>query len=206
MLRKVSMLLIAAALAQPASADVMFSWRLTHASPSMPPGLNLELVFSDAAVAAGSLALDIDNDCTIEPLCVVDPQDSLISLSYWFDDVEGGSPAKWNQIHYEYMVPPYYRHDRISLNLTFLPHGYLAGNIWANNGASDFHMQSVGPEFTVVAARSDEPWACGSTHPDCNGARGVIRDVKAQDLPEPPVLALGALGAIGAWLARRRRR
>lgn len=203
MLRKVSMLFIAAALAQPASADVMFSWRLTQASPSMPPGLNLELVFSDAAVAAGSLVLDIDNDCEFGPPCVPDPQTSLLSLNYWFD---GGGSQQWNHIQYERTTLPVYRHDRISLNLTFLPHGYLAGSIWANDGFSDFHMQSVGPEFTMVAAHSDEPWACGTAYPDCHGARGVIRDVNAQDLPEPPVLALGLLGAAGAWLARRRRR
>jgi hypothetical protein len=76
-------LLLAAALALPAQAAVTYSWQQLNTSGSMPPGLNLELAFSEEAVAAGALYLNIRNECDIGPPCI-DPQSSLLSLRYWF--------------------------------------------------------------------------------------------------------------------------
>jgi MYXO-CTERM domain-containing protein len=170
----------------------------------MPEGLHIELLFSDAAVAKGSLALEIDNQCWLGEPCL-DPQDSLLSLRYWYDGVDwNGNPEKWNLIDYGYRTMPRYYGDRISVNLSFLPGGFLSGSLWANDGNSHFHIESAGPVFTMLAARSDEAYGCGWLNPEfCQGAQGMLR---THEVPEPPVVALGAIGLIGAWFARRRRR
>jgi MYXO-CTERM domain-containing protein len=207
MLRTLSCLLAAALVSQPVSAEVIYTWRQTHASPDMPSGLNLELVFSDAAVARGSLYLEVDNRCNEMDPCI-DPQDSLLSLRYWYDGLwPDGSQAAWNIIEYGYRSLPRYWSDYVFMDISFLPGGVLGGTIRANDSNSDFLMESKGSLFTMVSAHSDEFFGCGEVYPDCHGSRGLLLDTRVEHpVDEPPLLALGVLGAFGAWFARRRRR
>jgi len=196
--------LLVMALAQPAHAAVTYSWQQVSASSSMPTGLNLELAFSDEAVAAGQLRLDIRNECDIGPPCL-DPQSSLLSLRYWFDDpyVSG----QHNLIAYDYRTEPRNYYDRIIIDLTFLAGGSLGGNIFASDGNSDFRMASQGALFSVIDANSDEPFGCGYRYPNCAGATGMLlASDEVAAVPEPGTQAIVGLGLIAAWCARRRRR
>jgi hypothetical protein len=198
-------LLLAAALALPAQAAVTYSWQQVSASTSMPTGLNLELAFSEEAVAAGTLSLNIRNECDIGPPCI-DPQSSLLSLRYWFDDpyVSG----QHNLIDYGYRTPPRNYYDRIVMDLTFLSGGLLGGSIFASDGNSDFRMVSQGALFSVIDANSDEPFGCGVQYPQCNGASGMLMTAaqEAVEVPEPATGAIVGLGLVAAWFARRRQR
>ena len=188
--------------AHAAQADVMYSWSQTKASPNLAGDLNLELVFSDAAVAAGTLALGIDNRCR-EADCI-DPQASLLSLRYWI----GSDGTERNIIDYRAGALPVMFHDTISLSLSFLPGGFLDGTIRANNGESDFHLQSEGQLFTLIRANSDQ--GCGWTRAECNGAQGELRQVGARQVPmqvpEPASWLVFGAGALAAWSARASRR
>jgi len=200
-------LLLAAALALPAQAAVTYSWQQVSASSSMPNGLNLELVFSEEAVAVGALHLDIRNECDAGPPCI-DPQSSLLSLRYWFDHPT--ISGQHNLIDYGYRTPPRNYYDRIVMDLTFLAGGVLGGSIFASDGNSDFRMMSQGALFSMVAANSDEPFGCGLQYPDCSGASGMLVAAaqEAIEVPEPAtgaIVGLG-LGLIAAWFARRRQR
>ncbi|MBQ5946697.1 PEP-CTERM sorting domain-containing protein [Massilia sp. ST3] len=200
-------LLLVATLSQPAGAEVIYTWRQAQAAPSMPPGLNVELVFSDAAVAKGGLYLEFENLCMGEEPCL-DPQDSLLSLRYWYDGMwPDGSQAEWNLIHYDYRGYPRYWSDYIFMDIVFRPDGRLDGTIRANDSNSDFLMQSSGGLFTMLEAHSDEYFGCGEVYPECHGSRGLLLDARI-DTPvtEPPLMALGAIGMLGAWFARRRPR
>jgi hypothetical protein len=198
-------LLLAAALALPAQAAVTYSWQQVSASTSMPTGLNLELAFSEEAVAAGTLSLNIRNECDIGPPCI-DPQSSLLSLRYWFDDpyVSG----QHNLIDYGYRTPPRNYYDRIVMDLTFLSGGLLGGSIFASDGNSDFRMVSQGALFSVIDANSDEPLGCGVLYPQCSGASGMLMAAaqEAVEVPEPATGAIVGLGLVAAWFARRRQR
>lgn len=198
-------LLLAAALALPAQAAVTYSWQQVSASSSMPTGLNLELAFSEEAITAGALYLDIRNDCHIGPPCL-DPQLSLLSLRYWFDDPD--IRGQHNLIDYDYRTPPRNYYDRIIMDLTFLPGGLLGGSIFASDGNSDFQMASQGALFSVMAANSDEPFGCGWQYPDCSGASGMLMTAaqEAIAVPEPATGAIIGLGLVTAWFARRRQR
>ena len=197
--------LLAATLALPAQAAITYSWQQVSASSSMPTGLNLELAFSDEAVAAGSLYLNIRNECDIGPPCL-DPQSSLLSLRYWFDHptVSG----QHNLIDYGYRTPPRNYYDRIVMDVTFLAGGLLGGSIFASDGNSDFRMVSQGALFSVTDANSDEPFGCGLQYPDCSGASGMLMAAapEAIEVPEPATGAIVGLGLVAAWWARRRQR
>jgi hypothetical protein len=185
--------------AQAAQADVLYSWHETRASPTMVSDMRLELVFSDAAVAAGRLVLDINNPCR-DARCI-DPQASLLSLRYWVED--GGRSR--NIIDYRAGAAPKMFGDMIRMSLNFLPDGFLGGEIRANNGESDFHLASVGRDFTVMAARSDQG-PCGMAAPVCYGSQGRLRQAAIGEVPEPASwLVLGA-GVLAAGAARRLRR
>ena len=197
--------LLAATLTLPVQAAVTYSWQQVSASSAMPTGLNLELAFSDEAVAAGALSVNIRNECDIGPPCL-DPQSSLLSLRYWFDHptVSG----QHNLIDYGYLTPPRNYYDRIVMDLTFLPGGLLGGSIFASDGNSDFRMASQGALFYVIDANSDEPFGCGLQYPNCSGASGMLVAAarEAIAVPEPATGAIVGLGLVAAWCARRRRR
>lgn len=196
---------LAATLALPVQAAVTYSWQQVSASSAMPTGLNLELAFSEQAVAAGALSLNIRNECDIGPPCL-DPQSSLLSLRYWFDHptVSG----QHNLIDYGYLTPPRNYYDRIVMDLTFLPGGLLGGSIFASDGNSDFRMASQGALFSVIDANSDEPFGCGLQYQNCSGATGMLVAAarEAVAVPEPATGAIVGLGLVAAWCARRRRR
>ncbi|WP_137173952.1 PEP-CTERM sorting domain-containing protein [Massilia sp. HP4] len=198
MLRFTPLLFAAALLAQPAEAAVTYTWQQIDASSAMPANLNLRLVFSDNAVRQGKLTLDIMNDCNYGGSCDFE-QDSLLSLHYWYGAKD--APQKGvNLIDFGYRSKPKMFHDHIALDLTFLPDGMLSGWISANNGESDFAMESVGSLFTVSVARSDQPDGCGMEFPECAGSTGLLVEV-----PEPSSAALAGLGVLAGWFARRRK-
>lgn len=185
--------------AHAAQADVIYSWHETQSSPNMPSDIRLELVFSDAAVAAGTLALGINNLCR-DPGCI-DPQTSLLSLRY---SVEDGNGSR-NVIDFQAGAAPKMFGDRIWLWVDFLPGGFLSGEIRANNGESDFHIASEGRTFTLLAARSDQG-PCGMSL-ECYGTQGVLMQAVPASVPEPAswlVFGAGALAALSARAARLR--
>lgn len=196
MLRIIPLLLAATLLAHPAEASVTYAWQQVEASSKMPANLNLELVFSDKAVSQGELILDIGNDCRWGS-CEFS-QDSLLSLRYWYGapDAPGGT----NFIDYGYRTAVNGAFHGIELRLSFLPNGVLGGSVMANNGESDFFMESVGSLFTMVRANSDQEGGCGFAYPDCSGSTGLLREV-----PEPSSAALAGLGLLAVWLGRRRK-
>jgi len=201
MFRMTSVLFAAALLAQPAEAGVMYTWHQTAASDSMPAGLNLELMFSEAAVREGSLKLDIFASCEYGGSCY-DGQRSLLSLRYWFDADNGAAgPDRFNYIRYGYRSKPQYWGDTISLDLNFLPNGMLSGSLAANDGVSDFAMVSDGTSFMVTRAASDEG-PCTYDIAQCSGELGELR----AQVPEPSSAAIAGLGLLAAWFGRRRRR
>lgn len=193
-------ILACAFFAHAAQADVLYSWHETQGSATMVSDMRLELVFSDAAVAAGKLALNIDNPC--RDLRCIDPQASLLSLRYW---VEDGDSSR-NIIDYRAGAAPKMFGDMIWMSLDFLPGGFLGGEIRANNGESDFHLASQGRNFTLVAARSDQG-PCGMATPVCFGTQGLLKQAAIGEVPEPAswlVLGAGMLAAGAARTLRRR--
>jgi hypothetical protein len=189
-----------------AHAGVMYSWTQTEASDLMPPGLRLEMVFSDDAVASGAVNLDIYDYCFGATDCMLDSQTSLLSLTYWFDNGADG----WNRIEYRHGQAPRYWHNILSLSVTFAADGLLRGSIRVNDGNSDFHMASDGAVFTVIRAGSDEPFGCGFEYPYCEGAKGYIGAVSSAriaqaQVPEPGTLAILGIGLLAAAVVRGRR-
>jgi hypothetical protein len=206
MSRFTSLLLAVALMAQPVQAGVMYTWHQVKASSTMPAGLNMELVFSEKAVAGGSLNLDFMNLCDIGEPCL-NPQDSLLSLRYWYDDPVYGSAIAHNLIDYGYRDMPRHYGDRIQLEVNFLAGGLLGGSIFASDGNSHFWMESDGALFNMRDANSDEPFGCGYAGPGCRDFSGMLRIEPPQgEVPEPSGAAIAGLGLLAAWFARRRKR
>lgn len=205
MLRITSSLLVAAALlAQPlvqtAQAGVLYTWHQTAASENMAGPMKLEMVFSDAAVKAGKLKLDVEAACYLDQC--IDPQNSLLSLKFWLDGDNGdGTYTRLNYIDFHYRTYPQYGSDSIKLDLNFLSNGMLSGSILANDTNSHFIMQSTGTSFEMLDTRSDFG-PCGEMDVSCYGELGELR----AQIPEPSSAAIAGLGLLAAWFGRRRRR
>lgn len=204
MLRFTPLLFVAALLAQPAQAAVTYTWQQVEASSSMPAGLNLELVFSDQAVRDGRVALDFTNLIEYGE-DGLDPQSSLLSLRYWFEEPFSGE-YKHNYIDYAVGQLPRYDRDHIDIDVSFLPGGLLTGRIFATDGNAHFRMDSVGSLFTMRDARSDEPYGCAYDAEPCYGSTGLLVDAARAEVPEPATPMLAMLGLAAAWLGRRLRR
>jgi hypothetical protein len=207
MFRKILCLAATALLTQAASANVVYTWQQVEHVDSVPDGLHLELTFTDAAVAAQALTLNVENRCMYGDCG--EQQDSLVSLRYWYAGADG--TQQWNLIDYRYLDETRPGLQRLSLALQFAPDGYLSGRIMANDGASDFTMQSDGTIFRLLSAHSDQPKACGDFRFTCTGERGQLLSAEPgmehpqdEELPEPGSLAMLAAGGLAGWFARRR--
>lgn len=207
MFRKLFCLAVTALLTQAASANVVYTWQQVEHMDSVPDGLHLELIFTDAAVAAQALTLNVQNRCSYGDCG--EQQDSLVSLRYWYAGANGAK--EWNLIDYHYQDETRPGLQRLSLALQFEADGYLSGKIMANDGASDFTMQSDGTVFRMLWAHSDQPAACGDSGFSCTGERGQLLSGEprmehpdGQPLPEPGSLAMLAAGGLAGWFARRR--
>lgn len=201
MLRKILCMAVTPFFIHTASADVIYTWQQVEHSPLVPPGMHLELVFTDTAVAGGATDVKVFNFCQMGQTCERQ-QDSLLSLRYWYDNPDGGVPL--NYIDYNYGDETHFGRQIITVGVMFLPDGYLSGSIKANDSNSDFDFVSNGRIFTMVSAHSDEPWGCGFAYPECSGERGVLHNGD-HALPEPSAFATLAIGALAGWCARRRR-
>jgi hypothetical protein len=208
MFRKILCLAATALLTQAASANVVYTWQQVEHSDTTPDGLHLELTFTDAAVAAKDLTLSVENRSMYGDFD--EQQDSLVSLRYWYAGADGAQ--KWNLIDYRYRDETQFGLQRLSMTLQFAPDGYLSGTIMANDGYSDFTMQSDGNVFTLLWAHSDQRTGCGDPAFSCTGERGQLSNAMGmvhpleQPLPEPGSLAILAAGGLAGWLARRHRR
>lgn len=202
MLRIIPLLFAAALLAQPAQAAVTYTWKDVTPASSMPAGLNLELVFSDAAVKQGSLSLDFINYAHDGEEGLFQ-QDSLLSLRYWYEPIAGG--PQLNYLSYDNQALPQYYRDHIEIDVTFLPGGFLGGSIFAIDDNSEFRIRSEGSLFTVIRAHSNEPYGCEYEAEPCSGSTGLLVAASQAEVPEPSSIALAGLGLLAAWLARRRK-
>lgn len=187
-----------------AHAGVLYTWHSTGDPQALPQGLTLEIEFSEAAVASGSVHYVIDN-CGMPEYCGPDPDAPVTRFLF-----DGVTPP----IHYAPGLEPMHPFASLLVSVRFEANGYLSGSIWANDTASQIAASSAGTLFTIDGVRSDagtgggcDPWG-----DDCHGATGYLRTANALAshvaiVPEPGMPALfatGLLTLLGLGVLKRR--
>jgi hypothetical protein len=194
-------LLAAALCALPmlAHAGIVYEW--TSTNYSLPQGMTMRLEFDKKTVTSGSFNIDLAYDHGQGYGTI--PKRGLLALFVTL-------PGVRNDIDYSskggrgYTFPFGY----LDMNLTFTSDGFLMGSIYANDQNSHIRLTSVGRDFTVIDANSDEvvwggcqPDEDTGRRPPCSGATGYIQRVA--EVPEPGSIALLVLGAAGLVGTRR---
>jgi hypothetical protein len=178
-------------------AGVIYEWRPTN--EGTPRNITFQLEFTQEAVDGGTFRFVVP----YQDGAASYPDSGLLSLLYTFPGTGGFMSYK----------PPSERFRNglgiLNMDIRFEPGGYLSGRIYANNAESHIDLLSAGTLFTIRDANSDAgmPGAgCGWS--PCGGATGYLRDRRMNEVPEPHsggLFAAGALGAMAALRARRRR-
>jgi hypothetical protein len=189
-MRKLLLSLTVALAAAHASANVIYQWQ--PVGNKTPHHLQLEMVFSNAAVSQGSLSIHSSDQSAFEG-------EGLLSFYYNFADDR--LPIVFTPSSAMEGMP-----GGLDMDLHFLPGGRLSGGITAYNIENSFSMTGDAGLFSVTAANSDagmEEAGCawGS---ECAGAMGRLVRVD-EELPEPGIWAIFAAGFVGLLSARRRR-
>lgn len=187
-------------------AGVLYAWqyqagataRPLAGASGLPHGMLLEIEFSDAAVAAGSVDFVIDN-CGWAEFCAPDPEAPVTRFLF-----AGVTPP----IDYAPAMRPMDPFAMLRVSVRFEADGYLSGTIAANDTASSLRLGSgAGTLFTVEGVSSDFPdgGGCDLWSDDCRGATGYLRSAQVQPVPEPGSMLLFAIAMIGLLIAGRRR-
>lgn len=181
-------------------AGVIYSWHQSDGAPeALPKGMFLEIEFSDAAVAAGSVHYVL-GACGLPELCEADPASPV--LRFLFDGV---TPP----ISYAPASAAMNPFATLAVSVRFEADGYLSGYIAANDGTSQFVAGSKGGTlFSVDGVRSDFPFGggCDLWGDDCRGATGYLRaKAPVSEVPEPNSPVLLGIAMLGLMAASRRR-
>jgi hypothetical protein len=190
-MRKLMMSLAMALAAAHASANVIYQWQ--PVADKTPQHLQLEMVFSDAAIIQDSVSIHSSDQSTFEAAGL---------LSFYYNFAEDRLPIAFAPSSATNGLP-----GGLDMELRFLPGGRLAGGITAYNIENSFSMTGESGLFTVTTANSDagmEEAGCawGS---DCAGAMGRFVRVD-EELPEPGIWAIFAAGCLSLLSVRRHSR
>lgn len=175
-------------------AGVLYSWHHVAGEPgALPRSMALEIEFSDAAVAAGSVYYKID-DCGWGEFC--EPKPDAPVTRFFFGGV---TPP----IDYAPATRPMDPFAMLTVSVRFEPNGYLSGYIAANDTTSSISLGSSGTLFTVYGISSDMPigGGCDLWNGECKGARGHLRTLETQPVPEPGSVILFASAALALLMA-----
>lgn len=170
-------------------AGVVYEWVIVN--DHAPQRVAMRLEFKESTIAKGSFGLDYDAS-TGQAL----PDSGLISFS--FGNLFHATPGTTFPYELGYL--------RMSLGFT-QNNFYLTGSINALdlhtrlNASTGFSPNQDERLFTFYNTDSDGlPYCYWEPNRSCSGATGYFRQV-----PEPGSLAILGLGALGVFLARRRK-